>query len=122
MNYVRAHPELNPDSLLSVHFNEVSDKLGYKVLPTEDLVNELAYVCMNPGKMDVAYALFKRNIENHPESPNAWDSLGDYYVAKGDKQNAIDAFSKSLSLKETQDTRRKLEELKAKKQVDSLKH
>jgi len=115
MNYVRAHPELNPDSLVSAHFNEVSKQMGYQVLPTEEMINDMAYNYMGMQKMDYAYALFKRNIENHPESSNAWDSLGDYYTAKGDKQEAIEAFSKSLSLKETQDTRRKMEELKGKK-------
>ncbi len=108
MNNLRAHPELNADSLLAVHFDEVSAKLGYKVLPTEDLVNELAYNCMGRNKMAVAYKLFKRNIDNHPNSANAYDSLGDYYVSANDKQKAIDAFKKSLSLQETGDTRRKL--------------
>jgi predicted alpha/beta superfamily hydrolase len=115
MNYVRAHPELNPDSLVNAHFNKVSKQMGYQVLPTESMINDMAYGYMGMQKMDYAYALFKRNIENHPESSNAWDSLGDYYVAKEDKQKAIDAFSKSLSLQETADTRQKLEELKGKK-------
>ncbi len=115
MNYVRAHPELNPDSLVSAHFNKVSKQMGYQVLPTEAMINDMAYGYMGMQKMDYAYALFKRNTENHPESSNAWDSLGDFYEAKGDKQKAIDAFSKSLSLQETEDTRRKLEELKGKK-------
>ena len=115
MNNVRAHPELNADSLLAVHFDEVSAKLGYKVLPTEDLVNELAYNCMGRNKMAVAYKLFKRNIDNHPNSANAYDSLGDYYVSANDKQKAIDAFKKSLSLQETGDTRRKLSELEKQK-------
>jgi hypothetical protein len=115
MNYVREHPELNPDSLLSVHFEEVSTVMGYRVIPTEDMVNNMAYACMGMHKMDYAYSLFKRNTENYPQSANAWDSLGDYYADKGDKQKAIGAYAESLRLRETADTRRKLEELKAKK-------
>jgi predicted alpha/beta superfamily hydrolase len=115
MNYVREHPELNPDSLMSVHFNKVSKQMGYQVIPTEGNVNDMAYSFMGMMKMDYAYALFKRNVDNYPQSSNAWDSLGDFYVAKGDKEKAIEAFSKSLSLQETPDTRRKLEELKGKK-------
>jgi predicted alpha/beta superfamily hydrolase len=115
MNYVRAHRELNPDSLVSVHFSKVSKQMGYQVLPTEDMINNMAYDYMGMQKMNYAFILFKRNIENHPQSSNAWDSLGDYYTAAGDKQKAIEAFSKSLSLKETEDTRRKLEEVKGKK-------
>jgi predicted alpha/beta superfamily hydrolase len=115
MNNYRAHPELNADSLLKAHFDEVSAKLGYKVLPTEDLVNQLAYDCMGRHKMDVAYKLFKRNIDDHPNSANAFDSIGDYYVGIGDEQKAIESFRKSLSLQEVVDTRRKFNELINKK-------
>ena len=79
------------------------------------MVNELAYDCMGRHKMAVAYKLFKRNIDNHPDSANAYDSLGDYYVTANDKQKAIEALTKSLSLHETSDTRRKLNELTGKK-------
>ena len=68
---------------------------------------------MGINKLDKAYALLKRNTINYPQSANAWDSLGDYYVAAGDKSKAIEAFRKSLSLQETKDTRKKLNELLA---------
>ncbi|HEY2583649.1 MAG TPA: alpha/beta hydrolase-fold protein [Mucilaginibacter sp.] len=115
MNKFREHPEMNADSLINAHFNEVSDKMGYKVLPTEDLVNQMGYACMGIHKMDIAYALFEKNTQNYPQSANAFDSLGDFYVAQGNNNKAIEAFSKSLSIQETQDTRRKLEELQKKK-------
>lgn len=116
MNRVREHPELNADSLLSVHFEMVSARLGYKMLPTEAMVNDMGYSMMGLHKMDVAYALFKRNTDNYPQSANAWDSLGDFYADNGDNKNAITAYAKSLSLNETQDTRKKMEELKKRKQ------
>jgi len=115
MNYFRAHPEMNADSLLKVHFDEVSARFGYKVLPGEDMVNNMAYACMGINKMNVAFPLFMRNVKDYPQSSNAWDSLGDYFVANGEKQKAIEAFTKSLSLSETEDTRRKLNDLKGKK-------
>ena len=49
----------------------------------------MAYDCMGIHKMDIAYKLFIRNTINHPESANAFDSLGEYYEAVGDKKNAI---------------------------------
>jgi len=106
------HPELDEDSVIAAHFKVISEKLGYTVQPGEDLINEVAYDCMARKKWDVAYKLFKRNTDNHPESSNVFDSLGDYYVERGDKQNAITAFIKALSLNESADTRRKLNELK----------
>ncbi len=112
MNHLRAHPELNADSLIAAHFDDVSAKFGYKVLPSESLVNDVAYAYMGMHKMDAAYALFKRNTYNYPQSGNAFDSLGDFYTNKGDKQKAIEAYTKSLSLQETADTRKKLNDLK----------
>jgi len=111
---LRANPDLNADSLLNAHFEEVSSIMGEKIVPGEGDVNNLGYFFMGVNKLDKAYALLKRNTINYPKSSNAWDSLGDYYFSAGDKQKAIEAYSKSLSLQETQDTRRKLNELKRK--------
>jgi predicted negative regulator of RcsB-dependent stress response len=41
--------------------------------------------------------------------------MGDYYDAAGDKQKAIQYFTKALSLKDSPDTRKKLEKLKIRK-------
>jgi len=109
------HPELDEDSVMEAHFKLVSERLGYKASPTEDLINEMGYDCMAMHKMTVAYKFFKRNVDNYPNDANAYDSLGDYYNDTGDKQKAIDAYAKSLSLHETADTRRKMEGLKGKK-------
>lgn len=115
MARLRANPDLNADSLLNAHFETVSAMMGLKVLPGESNVNDLGYFFMGINKLDKAYALLKRNTINYPQSSNAWDSLGDYYVAAGNKQKAIEAFKKSLSLQETTDTRQKLNEELAKK-------
>lgn len=106
------HPELDEDSVIAAHYKMLSDRFGYTIQPSESTINDMGYDCMARKKWDVAYKLFKRNTDNHPESANAFDSLGDYYVARGDKQNAITAFTKALSLQESADTRRKLNELK----------
>ena len=106
------HPELNEDSVLAAHYKMVSEKMGYTVLPTENSVNELAYSCMGNHKMAEAYKLFIRNTVYYPNSANAFDSLGDYYIAADDKQKAIEAFTKSLNIQETEDTRSKLNDLK----------
>jgi tetratricopeptide (TPR) repeat protein len=50
------------------------------------------------SQQDKAIEVFKLNTQRHPESPNAWDSLGEGYAIKGDKKNAILNFKKSLSM------------------------
>ena len=61
-------------------------------------VNAYGYTLINNKQFDKAVAAFKLNAERHPESPNAWDSLGEGYALAGDKPNAIANFKKSLSL------------------------
>jgi len=108
------HPDWDRYVLLKAHYQEVSQRMGYTVLPSESMVNQLGYACMEQHQMKQAAALFERNTNEHPKSANAFDSLGDYYVAAGDKPKAIEAFSKSLTLGNTTETRQKLDVLRGK--------
>ena len=58
-----------------------------------------------------AESLFKLNVYNHPESFNVYDSYGDYFIAIGDKANAIIHLKKALAIKENEESRKKLTEL-----------
>jgi tetratricopeptide (TPR) repeat protein len=66
---------------------------------------------LEPDRMDAAYLLFALNVKNYPDSPNVHDSMGDWYMAKEDADNAILCLQKSLELKEIKPTRQKLEML-----------
>ncbi|MDP4265510.1 MAG: alpha/beta hydrolase-fold protein [Bacteroidota bacterium] len=93
------------------HFSNVSKQMGYKVTAPEQLMNHQGYDALNSKKFKKAERFFKYNIDNYPGSFNAYDSMGDYYQAIGDKLNAISNFQKALSIKEDADTRKKLKEL-----------
>jgi tetratricopeptide (TPR) repeat protein len=67
-------------------------------LGTNAELNAYGYQLLNAGSMDEAIYIFKVNTEKHSEDPNTWDSLGEAYFMKGDKENAIKSFQKSLSL------------------------
>jgi len=53
---------------------------------------------MNQGEVDRAIEIFVLNTQRHPESANVWDSLGEAYVTKGDKEKAVSNFKKSLGM------------------------
>ena len=93
---------------LTTHYTAASRQLGYPVKPQESLVNELGYSMVSQKKFKKAESLFKLNVANYPASFNAYDSYGDYFVAKKDTVSAIANFQQSLSLKETPATRKKL--------------
>jgi tetratricopeptide (TPR) repeat protein len=67
-------------------------------ISTENELNLYGYQLMNQGNHDKAIEIFILNTQRHPKSANTWDSLGEAYVTKGDKKNAITNFKKSLSM------------------------
>ena len=67
-------------------------------LANEAELNLYGYQLLNEGKHDEAIKIMILNTERHPESANTWDSLGEAYATKGDKENAVKNFKKALSL------------------------
>lgn len=97
------------------HYQNISLMLGYSVLPPQSTVNFLGYNNLSSKLYEKAYGFFKMNTDHYPESANAFDSMGDFYVAKDERKKAIASFTKALSLKEVSETRKKLEKLQAEK-------
>lgn len=72
---------------------------------SEAELNAYGYQMLNQNKFDEAISVLELNTKRFPESANAWDSLGEAFALKGDKNNAIKNFKKSLSLNPTDATR-----------------
>ncbi len=104
-------PNFKLDSVLATHCNYVSRQMGYLIRPDENQVNNLGYRMLGQKEFNKAEALFKLNITNYPERANCYDGMGDLYLAKGDKLQAIENFKKALSLKAIPETKQKLESL-----------
>ncbi len=94
-----------------LHYKEVSKTFGYTVKPSEEDMNGMAYQLLQMKQFKKAGGIFKMNIDNYPESFNAYDSYGDYFAGIGDKKNAIENYKKALSLKENSESRKKLNKL-----------
>jgi tetratricopeptide (TPR) repeat protein len=65
---------------------------------TEGELNVYGYQLLNQGQVDKAIEVLALNTQRFPKSANAWDSLGEAYALKGDKDNAVKNFKKSISL------------------------
>jgi CubicO group peptidase (beta-lactamase class C family) len=61
-------------------------------------VNSLGYELINRGRLDDALAVFERNVELHPESANAHDSLGEACARAGRGDLAIAHYEEALRL------------------------
>ena len=100
---------------LSERINDIHLKLsshfGYDVKPNEDLINSLGYWSMQAGEMDKSKLFFEMNVNNYPESANVYDSMGDYFVAAENKEEAIRFFMEALKRDDNVHTQKKLAEL-----------
>lgn len=99
------------DSMLDTHYKSISAQFGFTIKPPEDFVNELGNNFLQQKQLAEAGRLFALNVANYPESFNVYDSQGDYYTAIGNKANAAECYKKSLSIKETPETKKKLDGL-----------
>ncbi len=61
-------------------------------------MNRAGYTLLEEEKTDAAIAVFKMNVQLNPKSWNAYDSLGDSYIAKGDTDSAKTSFETALKL------------------------
>jgi CubicO group peptidase (beta-lactamase class C family) len=65
---------------------------------SEDSINNVGYQLMSAHKPQDALQVFELNGQLHPDSWNAYDSLGEAYMNNGEKDLAIQSYKKSLEL------------------------
>jgi hypothetical protein len=70
----------------------------HKYATVESDINRLGYEFLNAKKLDQALLVLKLNVEAYPGSFNTWDSLGEIYMDRGEKELAIQNYAKSLEL------------------------
>jgi glyoxylase-like metal-dependent hydrolase (beta-lactamase superfamily II) len=80
----------------------------------EQSLNLVGYYLLGKERVDEAIAIFKLNVEEYPEGFNTYDSLAEGYMVRGDRELAIEFYTKSLELNpDNQNAVDKLEELGA---------
>jgi uncharacterized protein len=101
----------NADSAVTTHFRNLSAAWGYTVYPPEQFVNSLGYTFLQGKQFEKSYRFFSMNVNNYPDSFNVYDSMGDFYAAKGDMPKAKEYFEKALSIRDNPGTREKLKKM-----------
>ena len=64
----------------------------------EGELNTLGYQLLQAKKVAEAIEIFKLNVEAYPNAANPYDSLGEAYLAHGDKELAITNYKKAVEL------------------------
>ncbi|RYY97823.1 MAG: alpha/beta hydrolase [Chitinophagaceae bacterium] len=95
-----------------LRYQKISRLFGYEVKPPEMEINSYGYRFLQRKQYRKAEGFFRLNLANYPGSFNVYDSYGDFYVATGNKAQAIAMFEKALSIKDQAGTREKLGKLK----------
>jgi tetratricopeptide (TPR) repeat protein len=78
------------------HYDEMKANGGTKV--DEQTLNSLGYRLLYGGNEADGVEVFRRNVQEYPQSSNVYDSLGEAYAKVGQKDLAIQNYEKSLQL------------------------
>ena len=98
-----------------------STNFGYSFPPMiEEMLNGYGYMNLQMGQPEKAFVFFKLNIEYFPKSPNAYNSMADYYEAQNDISNAIIFTKKATELSDNEYYKNRILELKKNNRRDDL--
>jgi TolA-binding protein len=78
-------------------------------LATENDMNLYGYQLLAQGKVDSAIAVFRKNVKDYPRSWNTYDSLGEALARKGDKRQAIEAYTRARQMTQDPNQRKRID-------------
>lgn len=61
-------------------------------------LNNVAYQLAGASRVDDAIAILKAGVALYPKEANLYDSLGEFYLKKGDKAKALEHYKKALEI------------------------
>lgn len=92
------------------HFKEMLEQNDLRFRDVH--LNMFGYELLEEGEVDMAIEVFKYNVELFPDVANTYDSLGEAYAKKGDKDLAIVNYKKVLEMEPgNKNAKKMLEEL-----------
>ena len=80
---------------LEKHYQGLSKRYGFTVVPSEDMVNALGYQFLGREEFDDAIEVFRYNVDLYPASANVYDSLGEALENSGKLEEAVKNYSKA---------------------------
>jgi tetratricopeptide (TPR) repeat protein len=83
-------------------------------IATEADINNYGYQLLGAGKIDEAIEVFRKNVKDHPQSWNTYDSLGEAYGQKGDKKLAAENYRKAQNMTKDPEQKKRIAGILAK--------
>jgi predicted alpha/beta superfamily hydrolase len=81
---------------LKAHYETLSRRYEFAIVPPEDTVNQIGYQFLGRGKTDEAIAVFRYNVELYPDAANVHDSLGEALEQAGRLPEAFTSYSRAV--------------------------
>lgn len=106
---VETETKMDVASLITARYTNISNHIGYKILPPEDMLCTFGGFLLEGNIPDRAFAFFDLALKNYPESFSANNGMGDYYNHQKNKEKAGEFYTKALKLKDDPQTRKKLD-------------
>lgn len=100
--------DINSKGFKIALINYTENKKSNNYLLKEDEMNSLGYEFLQSGKIKEAIEIFKLNVEAFQNSGNTYDSLGEAYLANGDKKLALLNYKKSVALDPSNENGKKI--------------
>lgn len=82
---------------VEARYRELAD-LDPEAPYSERVLNRLGYKLLGDRLVDEAIAVLRLNVEAYPDAANPYDSLGEAYMTRGDRDLAIANYRRSLEL------------------------
>jgi len=86
------------DSVLAGYRAYIADPMHRYLPDQEQRLNSYGYRLLSKKRIPDAIVVFQVVAKTHPDSWNAFDSLGEAFAAAGDKMHALEAYRRSLEL------------------------
>ena len=106
-------PATGSISDLENHYKKLSKRFGYDIFIPEELINRAGYQMLNAKKIPEAIELFRKNVENYPNSANVYDSLGEAYEKNRQAKQATENYEKAYKLAKAQGDEQRAQIFKA---------
>ena len=85
-------------SAIDRFYTSQSEKYGYKISPDVGLLNSVGWGYMRDGLNEEAIKIFKENVSRFPDSPDAYNYLGEGYLAVKNIDLAIKSYEKAVEV------------------------
>lgn len=79
-------------------YTSQSEKFGYEITYDAGLLNVYGWNLLRNGKHKEAIQVFNENVRRLPDSPDAYNYLGEGYLAAGNTEMAIKSYEKAIDL------------------------